>query len=182
MFAARSASCNLHEYVATNSMRRGLLARPRLLSSILPHEFHVVIPPPIGAGAWAKPLAAPTDPRRATPRSPEPANFKNSLRSNALVMARGDASDDRSCGPEHIFPPRVRQRVAALMRGIARYVTMIIGMRDDAGQRFAARNSSLRYIFGKTIPCRLYAVVTVRPCRRNPLYGTIPSSTPRTSS
>jgi hypothetical protein len=50
-----------------------------------------------------------------------------------------------------------------LMRGIARHVTMIIRMRDDAGQRSAARNSSLRYIFDRTIPCRQYAVVTVRP-------------------
>lgn len=56
--------------------------------------------------------------------------------------------------------PHVRQRGAALMRGTTRYVTIIIRMRGDAGLRVAARNCSLRYIFGRTSPCRLYAVVT----------------------
>jgi hypothetical protein len=141
-FAAGPSSCNLHTYVATNSTSRVLL-----LTTATSRRT-----------ATRAPRCGPT-----TPRSPGPASFRNSLRSNALVMAGGDASDDRPCGPEHISPLRVRQRVAALMRGIARHVTMIIRMRDDAGQRSAARNSSLRYIFDRTIPCRQYAVVTVRP-------------------
>jgi hypothetical protein len=141
-FAARPPSCNLHTCVATNSTSLVLL-----LTTATSRRT-----------ATRAPRCGPT-----TLRSPGPASFRNSLRSNALVMTRGDASDDRPCGPEHISPLRVRQRVAALMRGIARHVTMIIRMRDDAGQRSAARNSSLRYIFGRTIPCRQYAVVTVQP-------------------
>src|SRR5918997_2024696 len=114
--------------------------------------------------AWAKTLAAPTDPSRATPSSPEPASFRNSPRSNVLMVDRGDSFDDRWCEPKHIPPPPCPAACCHVdARYRTRYVTIIIRMHHDAGQRFAGRNSSLRYIFGRTIFRRQYTVVIVRP-------------------
>ena len=47
-----------------------------------------------------------------------------------------------------------------------RFVTIIIRTHLNSGQRFAGRNSSLRYIFGRKSFCRQYAVVIVRTRRR----------------
>src|SRR5918911_2934456 len=113
--------------------------------------------------ARAKVLAAPTDPRRATPSNPEPVSFRNSPRSN--VLWSWPEVTPRTIGPadRNTFPPSVFGSVLPLQLAISRApnVTVIIRTRGGAGQRSDTSDFLFDNILGRIVHYQQYAVPNI---------------------